>query len=149
MDFIKVVGLATGVSLGAVQVGLADGAVGLPYDQAPGFAQSFVRNAGIDAGLVADNGVYVFTGDATGDGVDDALVMVYYFEQNSVDIVSQIFRGEGGAMVPVGTLNVAGQEPRDFSVGEGAFRLTATVAGPNDPRCCPTQPQTYLIPFPK
>lgn len=117
------------------------------YDDAPAYARTFVTEAGIDPAMVVDNGIEIFLGDATGNGINDALVRAIYFEQNSVMNRSQLYQGQADRMVPIGTVTIFGQQPRDFLIEDGAFVFTTTVAGPNDQRCCPTQPQTYRVPF--
>jgi hypothetical protein len=88
-----------------------------------------------------------FFGDFTGDGVNDALLFSYYdVGGSSAMLATSIHRGEaGGAFTYLKDVEVYGMEPRDAAFSVGSVTVTTLMPGPNDPHCCPTQPQEWTV----
>lgn len=91
--------------------------------------------------------VQAFYGDFTGDGVSDALAWVLYTSGgNSMSLDVALFRNEGGATRYYrSAANVFGGDPRNVVFAPGRVTLTSTMPRPEDPRCCPTGSQDWII----
>lgn len=91
--------------------------------------------------------VNTFYGDFNGDGAEDGLAFAYFaLGGSSAGLNVALFRNEGGHMVHHRDIeDVFGMEPRDAVFSEGSVQVTTLTLGPNDPRCCPTQPREWTI----
>jgi len=91
--------------------------------------------------------VQTFFGDFTGDGVADALAWVLFSSGGNSDMLTvALFRNEGGRMVYHRSADdVFGAEPRNIVFAPGRITLTSTMPQPDDPRCCPTGSQDWVI----
>lgn len=86
-------------------------------------------------------------GDFSNDGIDDLIAMIWYFEQNSVSVETLVLQGLGGGEYTyLGRVEgIFGENPRDAVFEPGRVTFTTSVAGPDDPRCCPSTPQVNII----
>lgn len=91
--------------------------------------------------------VETFYGDFTGDGLNDALAWILYPSGGNSDYLNvALFRNEAGVMTYYRSIdNVFGSNPRDVVFEKGSIRLTSTMPKPDDPRCCPTGSQDWVI----
>lgn len=93
-----------------------------------------------------------FSGDFTGDGRPDVLVISYYHDRdggNSESIDVSLYEGTAGGFRYLKTVpNVFGESPWSAKFSRGQVRVTLTTLGPNDARCCPSVPKEYVIATP-
>lgn len=88
-------------------------------------------------------------GDLNGDGVDDAAIILAESSGGSGVFESVVaVLDSGGIPYPVGQAVLGDRyKVNSASISAGAISLDMLVQGPNDPMCCPTQPevQTYRL----
>ncbi|GMU45221.1 MAG: hypothetical protein AMXMBFR26_00030 [Porticoccaceae bacterium] len=91
--------------------------------------------------------IEIFQGDFSGDGVADVLAWVLYPSGGNSDFLQvALFRGESGRLVHHRNVDdVFGAEPRNVVFASGRITLTTTMPRPDDPRCCPTGSQDWVI----
>ncbi|MGD0612628.1 MAG: Gmad2 immunoglobulin-like domain-containing protein [Anaerolineales bacterium] len=88
-------------------------------------------------------------GDLNGDGVDDAAIILAESSGGSGVFESVVaVLDSGGLPYPVGQAVLGDRfKVNSADIATGAITLDMLVQGPNDPMCCPTQPevQTYRL----
>jgi hypothetical protein len=127
----------------------ADAAARVAFDRAAAEAEllAWARGKYNSDGMGLIEPVDTFFGDYSGDGQPDALVVSYYDMGGSgAGVGVALFRNDAGRMVHQRDVeDVFGQEPREVRFERGRITLTTTVAGPDDPHCCPTEPRQWTI----
>ena len=92
---------------------------------------------------------YIFYGDLTGRGTNDAVALVYHPSGGNSDQITQwLFwdTGNGYRRAASSPLeDVFGIDPRNVRLSPGRVEITMTVMNPGDPRCCPTGEKTYVL----
>ena len=108
--------------------------------------QRYIAQKGLARGLLS---AHAFYGDFTGDGVADALAVIYTNIEGAAgnfDITVATFRNEGGRFVHHRDhRDIFGTSPRDVRFSPGRIELTTVMPRPNDPRCCPTGQRRWTI----
>lgn len=107
-------------------------------DNLPSAARAYLEGLGFRfAGADVISG-----GDMSGDSIDDTVVQLWYFNQNSVDLNTLVLQGKssGPGMEYVGRVyGAGGVQPSDIQFGDGVVTFKVLTVGPDDQRCCPTQ----------
>lgn len=122
----------------------SDAASAMPIDTAQATILAWARER---FGAEVYEPIEVFQGDFTGDGVPDALAWVLYPSGGNSDFLQVVlFRGESGRLVHHRNVDdVFGSEPRNLVFTPGRITLTTTMPRPDDPRCCPSGAQDWVI----
>lgn len=101
------------------------------------------------AGLAGPVEAYVFYGDLSGQGTNDALALLYHPSGgNSDELTKWLFwkEGDGYRRETSSVLDqVVGYEPRNAQLTPGRVKITLTTLRPNDARCCPSGETNYDI----
>lgn len=102
-----------------------------------------------ELGFMSPVQAYVFYGDLSGRGTNDAVALLYHpTGGNSDEITQWLFRdtGSGYRRSTARRLGeVFGIDPRNVKLSPGRIEITMTVMNPGDPRCCPTGEKTYIV----
>ena len=100
-------------------------------------------------GLSSPVEAHVFYGDLSGQGTNDALVLLYHPSAgNSDELTKWLFwkEDDGYRRVTSSALDkVVGYMPRNAQLTPGRVNITLTTMRPNDPRCCPSGETNYDI----
>ena len=86
----------------------------------------------------------VATGDLNGDGINDAAILLAESGGGSGDFESvAAILDVGGSPSQAGQVELGDRvRVNSLAIDSGTVRLDALVQGPNDPMCCPSQPET-------
>jgi len=90
-----------------------------------------------------------FYGDFNGDGEEDAVVFIYSDIEGAAgnfNLDVALFEGaDGKYRFMRNAPEVYGTEPRDAKFSNGMVEITTTMPRPEDPRCCPTGSERFVI----